>query len=340
MRAARLLLDRDDLVIEEVPTPVPQAGEVLVQVVGAGVCRSDLHILDGAFAESVRRPVTAGHEISGIVTAIGPTARIDVGTPVAVMVGWGCGTCHWCRHGHEQLCPTGREAGSSADGGFAESVLVPDARFLVPLGSIPALNATPLGCAALSAYAAVRRVLPVLVAGSTVVIIGAGGLGQFAIHYARRLSDARVIAVDQRPIALDRASIAGAHQIVLDDPGAARSIGEACGPLGARAVIDFVGSDATLRLAAAITGPRGIIALLGLAGGSIPIGFTTLAPEATFTTVVAGTIGDLTEVVRLGQTGLLDIPRYPYPLDRVNDALADLRAGRIDGRAVIVPKEQ
>ncbi|MBU6244811.1 MAG: alcohol dehydrogenase catalytic domain-containing protein [Actinomycetales bacterium] len=340
MRAARLLPDIDDLVIADVPTPVPQRGQVLVEVVGAGVCRSDLHIVDGAFAESVRRPVTAGHEISGVVAATGPAARIDIGTPVAVMVGWGCGTCHWCRHGHEQLCPAGREAGSTADGGFAEYVLVPDARFLIPLGTIPALDATPLGCAALSAYAGVRRVLPWLEAGSSVVIIGAGGLGQFAIHYARRLSDARVIAVDRRPTALDRARIAGAHQVVLDDPDAAHAIGELCGPLGARAVIDFVGSNESLRLSAAIAGPRGIIALLGLAGGSIPIGFTTLAPEATFTTVVAGTISDLTEVVRLGQTDLLDIPRYAYPLDRVNDALADLRAGRIDGRAVICPREQ
>ena len=183
MLAARLHPGASQLVIEDVPVPEPTGDAVLVRVAGAGVCRSDLHVLDGRFEELVRRPVTMGHEIAGRVAALGPSAAgVEIGEPVAVMVGWGCGFCRWCVSGHEQLCAEGREAGSTADGGFAEYVLVPHRRHLVPLGDLDCLEATPLGCAALSAYAAVKRVRPHLDGAATLVIIGAGGLGQFAVQ--------------------------------------------------------------------------------------------------------------------------------------------------------------
>lgn len=334
MRAARLLPGRDRLVIEQVPRPVPADHEVLVKVSGAGVCRSDIHVLDGLFEHSVARPVTPGHEIAGVVEEIGPgVTSIGVGEAVVVMVGWGCGSCHWCRSGHEQICPNGREAGATVDGGFAEFVLVPHERFAVPIRAIPLAEATPLGCAALSAYAGVQRVLPALAQGGALVVIGAGGLGQYAVHLARRLSDARIIAVDTRPESREQALAAGAHHAVTDRS----DIRDLCEPLGARAVLDFVGTDATLALAAEAVGPRGVIALLGLAGGTLTLGFETLAPEASFTTVVAGTLADLVSLVDVYQSDRLAVPLHPYSLDAVNDALADLRAGRIVGRAVITP---
>ena len=238
MRAARLHPGSNRLLIEELPRPRPQGSEVLVEVVGAGVCRSDVHVLDGQWDHLVRRPVTCGHEIAGRVAELGPQAAgPSPGTAVAVMVGWGCGVCHWCASGHEQLCPQGREAGSTADGGFAEYVLVPDARFLIPLGALDPIAATPLGCAALSAYAGVQRVLPRLSDDGTLVIIGCGGLGQFAIHYARALSTARVVAVDPRPQARRAALALGAQQAIdveVDPRGAKQQVLQLCGPLGAR----------------------------------------------------------------------------------------------------------
>ena len=339
MRAARLFPNATTLEVIDLTTPVPTNDSVRVAVLGAGICHSDLHVLDGQFEHLVRRPVTPGHEIAGVVDAVGPDVQgLDIGTPVAVMVGWGCGRCQWCLTGYEQLCPQGLEAGSTADGGFAEYVLVPHARHVVPLGNISAVEGTPFGCAALCAYAAVQRVLPWLTAGSAVTVVGAGGLGQYAVHYLRSLSDAIVIAVDQRQSALTRAAEAGAHRCVLSHEQVAAEILDYTAGEGCRAVIDFVGSDQTLALAAQTTGTRGVIALLGLSGGHLSYGFESLAPEVTLTTVVAGTLSDLHEVVRLAQTHRLTMPLTTYSLEDINHAIDDLRSGTISGRAVVLPQ--
>lgn len=339
MRAARLIEGRSDLLIQQVEIREPEGTEVLIEVRGAGVCRSDIHTCDGMFDHVTSRPVTLGHEVVGDVVALGQGAHgLDLGTSVVVTVGWGCGRCSWCHSGAEHLCPIGREAGSTADGGFAEYMLVPHSRYLIPIGGIPLTEATPLGCAALSSYAGVRRTLESLSAGGSLVIIGAGGLGLYAIHYARRLSDATVIAVDTRPTAIEDALSAGAHDAVLADDAEGLPT-DALQGMGARAVIDLVGTSGSMSLAASAVGIRGIVVLMGLAGGSIPWSFTTHAPEAQLTTVAAGSIAELTEVVRLAQTSRPPIRISPYSLDAVNVAIADLRAGNVRGRAVIRPEE-
>lgn len=338
MRAARLLPGADRLTVLEVPDPEPTGDALVVRVSGAGVCRSDVHVLDGAFAEVVRRPVTLGHEIAGVVEAIGPDVRdLEIGTPVAVMVGWGCGHCDLCVAGHEQLCPAGHEAGASVDGGFAELVWVPHRRHVVPLGDVNVLDATPFGCAALCAYAALKRVLPWLDGAATIMIVGAGGLGLFGVHYARALTGARVVVVDRRAEARQRALAAGAHDAISPGADAARVFGDLTAGRGAQAVVDFVGSDDSLALAAAAVAPRGVIALLGLAGGELAFRFDTLAPEASITTVVAGTVADLHDVVLLAQREPFTIPFSIYALEDINEALGDLRAGSVGGRAVILP---
>lgn len=339
MRAARLHPGESRLRIEDVPAPGATGDQVVVRVVGAGVCHSDLHLLDGMFAEIMRLPVTMGHEIAGRVEAVGPDVRdLEPGAPVVVMVAWGCGHCRWCVSGHEQLCPAGDEAGATVDGGFAELVLVPHRRHVVPLGSLGPLEASPFGCAALCSYAAVKRVRPLLGGGSSLVVIGIGGLGQYGVQFARRLTGAEVIAVDLEARRLERARALGADHGVLAGSGAADEIRELTSGSGADAVIDFVGTDDTLALAGRVVGSRGQVALLGLAGGAIPFSFSSLAPEASLTTVVAGTVFDLQEVVRIAQTGCLAAELETYPLDVINQALDDLRAGKIAGRAVITPQ--
>jgi len=338
MRAARLHPGERSLRLEDVPVPEPAGDQVLVRVVGAGVCHSDLHVLDGMFDDFMRLPVTMGHEIAGRVEGMGPEVRdLEVGEPVAVMVGWGCGHCEWCVSGHEQLCPSGDEAGATKNGGFAEFVLVPHRRHLVPLGSLDPLEATPFGCAALCSYAAVKRVRPYVSGGSTFVIVGAGGLGQYGIQFARVLTGATVIAVDLREERLARALELGADHGVVGGPGAAGEILERSAGRGADAVVDFVGTDDSLALAARVVGRRGLVALLGLAGGSVPFGFSALAPEASLTTVVAGTVLDLQEVVRLAQAGRIASMIEAYPLEAIGNALSHLRAGRVEGRAVVTP---
>ncbi|MFN0152971.1 MAG: alcohol dehydrogenase catalytic domain-containing protein [Gaiella sp.] len=337
MLAARLHPGRSTLSLEDVSTPEPVGTEVLVEVIACGVCRSDLHILDGAFRDTMQLPVTMGHEIVGRVAAAGPYAgAVPLDEHVAVMAGWGCGHCRTCVSGREQICPDGNEAGATRDGGFAEYVLVPHRRHLVSLDGLDPLQATPLGCAALSAFAAVRRVAPAVLPGAAVVVIGIGGLGGFAVQLVPALTGGRVIAVDSNPERLAQAQALGATAILADAQAPAH-IRELTGGDGAAAVIDLVGTDETLALAAGVVGRRGIVALLGLAGGSFRFSFESLAPEASLTTVVAGTIADLHDVARLARQGAIHAPVTLYPLAEIDRALADLAAGIVIGRAAVVP---
>jgi propanol-preferring alcohol dehydrogenase len=338
MLAARLHEGEARLRLEDVPVPEPIGDQVLVRVVGAGVCRSDVHVLDGMFDDLVRRPVTLGHEIAGRVEAMGPeVGGLEPGDAVVVSVGWGCGHCEWCVSGHEQLCPAGDEAGATLDGGFAEYVLVPHRRHVVPLGSLAPLEATPFGCAALCSYAATRRVQPFLGGAATCVIIGGGGLGQYGIQLVRLLTGATIVAVEAREERLPRLRDLGADHALRPGPETVAEIAELTRGRGAEAVIDFVGSDDSLALAARAVGRRGLVALLGLAGGTVPFGFFAAAPEAALTTVVAGTLLDLHAVVRLAQAGHFSGRIQTYPLGRIEDALDDLRFGRVEGRAVVTP---
>lgn len=338
MLAARLNPGESRLRLEQVSIPEPAGDEVLVRVAGAGICRSDLHVLDGEFDELVRRPVTPGHEIAGRVEATGRDVReLEPGEPVVVSVAWGCGHCEWCVSGHEQLCPAGDEAGATLDGGFAEYVLVPHRRHVVPLGSLDPVQATPFGCAALCSYAAARRVAPFLSGGATCVIVGGGGLGQYGIQFVRLLTGASITAVEPRADVHDRLRALGADHVLTPGPEAQEAIRELTSGRGAEAVVDFVGADDSLALAAGIVATRGIVALLGLAGGQAPFRFFGSSPEASYTTVVAGTLLDLQEVVRLGQSGRFSGAIQTYPLARIEDALDDLRAGRVEGRAVVLP---
>lgn len=342
MKAARLYEYGQPLRIVDVAIPEPEADEVLIRVAGAGICRSDLYVIDGDLPEYVSLPVTMGHEIAGWVERADPRAHTpQAGTAVAVMVGWGCGSCQWCITGHEQICPNGHEAGSTQDGGFADYVLVPNPRHLVPLGDLDPVRAAPLGDAGISSYAAVMRVREYLVGGATIVIIGVGGLGQMAIQIAREITGARIIAVDQRRDQLDRAAGLGAAQTIL---AAADNVADTVAEIrsatsgeGAHAVLDFVGTDESLTLATQTVRQRGIIAMLGLAGGHVSFGFYSQAPEAVLTTVFAGTRSDLDGVVALAREQRIETLVTTYPLADVNRALDDLRAGRIEGRAVITP---
>jgi propanol-preferring alcohol dehydrogenase len=338
LRAARLHEGERELRLVDVPVPKPQGDAVLVRVAGAGVCHSDLHVLDGMFADAMKLPVTMGHEIAGWVEELGPDARdIEVGEPVVVMVGWGCGYCEWCVAGRDQLCVRGDEAGATLDGGFAEFVLVPHRRYVVPLGSLDPREASAFGCAGLCSYAAVKRVSPHLRGASTLAIIGVGGLGQYAVQLAQRLTGASIVAVDLTENRLTRARELGAHHSVVAGAAAKEEILELTGGRGAQAVVDFVGTDDSLALASSIVGKRGLVALLGLVGGSVPFGFFSLAPEASLTTVVAGTVLDLQELVAIAQQHPLSAQLTTYPLESIGQALDDLRAGRVAGRAVVVP---
>jgi propanol-preferring alcohol dehydrogenase len=227
--------------------------------------------------------------------------------------------------------------GLGRDGGMAEFMLVPDARLLVPLGGLDPRDAAPLTDAALTPYHAVKRSLPLLVPGSTAVLIGIGGLGHLGVQIVRAVSPARVVAVDLSAEKLRLASAVGAHETVKSGPAAAEAIRDLTHGLGAELVVDFVGADATMALAAAAVRRGGDAAIVGLGGGTLRYGLGTLPFDATLTTPYWGTAAELREVLALARAGAITARTQHFPLDRVEEAYAALRDGTLDGRAVICP---
>ena len=344
MLAARLHAPGEALRLVEVPRPEPTGSEVLVRVAGCGVCHTDLHIVDGTQTR-VELPLTLGHEVAGYVEAAGPAsgpalrrAGVAIGDPVLVFGGWGCGSCRECLGGAEQRCERSRAPGFQRDGGYAEAMLVPHARHLVPLGSLDPVRAAPLADAGVTPYRAVRRAEPWLTAGARVLLIGCGALGQFALQYLRLVppdgSDLRVAVRELDAARLERAASLGADVGLLDgDAAMARDA------LGAAAdvILDFVGNDRTLELSSELVAPGGLVMLVGEAGGHLAFGFDRPGVESWLTTVAWGSHADLRDVVRLAQGGRLEWNVERVPLRDVADAHARLRAGEVDGRLVLVP---
>jgi len=317
VRAARLHRFGAPLEVDWIPVPEPAGEEVLVKVVAAGVCHTDLHLIAGAYPD-LPLPRVLGHEIAGVAEGLGD---------VLVYASWGCGECRLCRRGEEQLCPGAQEAGWLRDGGYAEYVLVPSRRYLLPLEGLDPVLAAPLADAGVTPYRAVRRMAPWLEADARVVVIGIGGLGQFALQYLRLLTKARIVAVDRDPRKLGRALELGAAEAL--EPEDVQ--GEA------RAVLDLVGSDETLALAGRLVARGGIVVQVGEAGGYIATGFGRFPHEATFTTSVWGTLEELCDVIELARRGQISWEVETLPLPAVNQALERLRRGDVGGRLVLTP---
>lgn len=345
MRALQFTQWQQPPELRDVPDPDPGPGEVVVKIGGAGACHSDLHVMD-EFEEGMmpfELPFTLGHENAGWVHALGAgVTGVEVGEPVAVYGPWGCGRCVRCRRGMENYCVRAAEIGAAGgglgrDGGMAEYQLVPDARFLVPLGDLHPVQAAPLTDAALTPYHAVVRSLPLLGAGSSAVVIGAGGLGHMAIQILRAITPATVIAVDQRTEALRLAQEIGAHHGVQSGDAAAEQIRDLTGGQGADLVLDLVGGDATLALSAAVVRVLGHLTIVGIGGGTLPVGFFSVPYEASVATTYWGSIPELMEVITLARQGHLAAHVTTFPLAEATSAYDRLRRGEVQGRAVIVP---
>lgn len=316
MRALVLRRFDQPLALEHRADLRPVGEQRLVRVTAAGVCGSDVHIAAGQ--TSVRLPLVLGHEITGHCQEMGD---------VLVYAAWGCGGCRHCRSGEEQLCPRGVAAGWEVDGGFAEALLVPSSRYLLPLGGLDPVRAAPLADAGVTSYRAVRHVAPRLGPGTVAVVIGAGGLGQFAIQYVRRLTDSHLIAVEVDDAKRARALDLGADEAVRPDD-LDRQV---------TAVLDFVGTDATLALAARTVQSGGYVVLIGEAGGRLDYHFRALPLEATLMTSVWGSRDDLDTVLRMARNNELLWDVQTLPLERANEALERLRGGAVTGRLVLVP---
>lgn len=342
MHAARLHEYGKPLVIDEVPKPTPGAGQVVIRVEGAGFCHSDLHVISGEIPILPRMPITLGHENAGTVSAVGAGVNaVKEGDRVAVYGGWGDGYCDYCVAGEENLCVNAQWVGlSQHEGGYAEYLLVPHERYLVPLKTLETRVAAPLTDAALTPYRAVTRALPYIKPDYPVLVIGCGALGQFGIKILRLLCGADIIAVDLDDKKLAAARDAGAtHTINAGDADAAGKILELARGIGVSAAFDFVGADATLALAVGSTRQAGRVVQIGLAGGTAHLTvLKTAKPEVTFSTSWWGNIRELREVLTLAETGrLTPIPLEFWPLDQINEVYRRMKHGEVPGRAVITP---
>ncbi|MGW3820059.1 NAD(P)-dependent alcohol dehydrogenase [Streptomyces sp. NPDC005046] len=327
-----------------VPDPEPGPGQVLLKVTAAGVCHSDIAVMSWP-AESFpyALPLTLGHEGTGTVAALGDgVSGIGEGDAVAVYGPWGCGICAKCAEGKENYCLRAdelgiRPPGLGAPGAMAEYLLVDDARHLVPIDGLDPVAAVPLTDAGLTPYHAIKRSLPKLLPGSTAVVIGTGGLGHVAIQLLRAMTSARVIALDVSEDKLALARTVGAHEAVLSDAGAAAKVRELTGGLGAQAVFDFVGAEPTVRTAGAVAAVEADISIVGIGGAALPVGFGTLPFEVSVTAPYWGSRGELIEVLDLARAGSVRVHTETYSLDEAPLAYERLHAGKVEGRAVILP---
>jgi alcohol dehydrogenase, propanol-preferring len=341
MRAAVLDKVGGPLTVREVPTPRPGPGEVLVRVGASGLCHSDLHMREGAFPGLPKAlPWVMGHENAGTVAELGAgVSGIQVGDRVVVFGGWGCGMCRLCLGGSEQLCNLLTWVGIGAPGGYAEYLVVPSPRHLVRLTTLDLAMAAPLSDAALTPYRAVKKARGRLVPGTTAVSIGVGGLGQFGVQFLRRMTPSQVIAIDPMSSRRARAQELGADAVFdSGDASLAEDIRElAARRRGADVVIDYVGSDETLALAASVIGPEGLVVLVGLAGGSASFSYFGWPAEATVTYSRWGSRCDLEEVIAMAESARLNVLKEAFALEDIDQGFEKLERNEVDGRAVVLP---
>jgi len=326
----------------EAAIPEPGPGQVVIKIGGAGACHSDLHLMDWPEGQLPwQLPFTLGHENAGWIQKLGAgVTGFREGDAVLGYGPWGCGTCRPCRLGRENYCDHAAEIGAMGgglgrDGGMAEYMLVPSARFLVPLGGIDPVQAAPLADAALTPYHAIRTSRDRLPPGGVAVVIGVGGLGQMAIQLLRVTTAAHIVAVDKDPQRLELAKRLGAEIGILSDDDAVAKIRRETG--GAHVVYDMVGNDATLAMGAKSLRAEGRLVIIGLALGALPVNFFSIPSGAQVATSYWGTVPELMELVELARSQRIRMEVETFPLDRALEAYAKLRRGEIRGRAVIVP---
>ena len=337
------------LQMNEAEAPKPQGTQVLLKMLAAGVCHSDLHIWDGYYEigggkrlmladRGIKLPLTMGHENVGEVVALGPDAKdVKVGDVRLVNPWMGCGECKVCRRGDENLCLKPQNVGVFSQGGYATHMLVPSHRHLFDIGKLSPTDAAPLACSGVTAFSALKKI-PTL-KDEPVVIIGAGGVGLMGVTLARKMGAKDVIIVDIDAGKRDAAMKAGATAAV--DGGATDAVAQiqkATGG-GAWGVIDFVGSGATVNLAVNAIIKGGAIVVVGLYGGDVTVPTPYLPLRAmTLRGSYVGSQSDMAELLDLvNRTGMPPVPIKTRPLEEVNATLNDLRAGKIVGRVVVTP---
>jgi D-arabinose 1-dehydrogenase-like Zn-dependent alcohol dehydrogenase len=349
MRMFQVCVCGEPLQCNEAPTPTPKGSEVLLKVLAAGVCHSDLHLADGYFDlgggkrlsladRGMKLPVTLGHENVGEVVAVGPDAKgVKIGARMLADPWIGCGTCDACRRGEDNLCRAMRSLGVFSNGGYADHIMVPHSKYLFDISNMPADRAAPLACSGVTTFGALKKV-PTLKTEPT-VIIGAGGLGLMCLALHQKMDGHSAIVVDIDPAKRETARQAGAAHVVDGGaPDASQQIVSLTNG-GAWAVIDLVGSSQTARFGydSLIKGGKYII--VGLYGGEFTVSLPPIPMRAlTIQGSYVGSVHEMAELMELvRRTGLPPVPVATRPLDDVNAVMSELRAGKVIGRVVLRP---
>lgn len=350
MRCHQLVAFGEGLQAQTQRVPEPTGTEVLVRVLAAGVCHSDLHLVDGfydlgsgrrlSFTGRIDLPITPGHETAGQVAAMGPDATGVVIGQACLVCSWiGCGSCEACRAGDEQLCADARTLGFKRDGGYADYVVVPHPRYLIDIGNMDPAAAAPLVCAGLTAFSAIRK-LAALPDRAPIVLIGAGGLGLIALRILAMLGGRGAVVVEPDTARREAARAAGALACFDPaDPGAMDHIRKAIpGPI--LGVIDFAGTGDTVALSIELLDRTGQLVVVGLIGGAASIPVPLLPLKAlTIQGSYVGSPAELRQLVALVRDrGLLPMPIDRRPLAEADSALQDLRRGAVTGRIVLEPE--
>ena len=342
MIAARLHEYHGALKVEEVDEPkVTEPFDVVVKIGAAGLCRTDLHIQEGQWAEKsqVKLPYTPGHENAGWVHEVGSgVTNVEVGDTVIVHPFITCGLCRPCRRGDDMHCVNGSFPGIDRDGGFAD-LLLTNARSVVKLDpSLDPKDIAALADAGLTAIHAVKKAVPVLGAGTRVVVIGAGGLGHIGIQCLRAYTPAEIIVVDPSEKALALAGELGAdHTVKVEGSSHIDTVQELTDGMGAEAIIDFVGEKGAVEDGVAMIQDGGFFYVIGY-GQNIDIPtIDVISREISFIGNLVGTYVDLQDLMTLTAQGQVTLHTTTYPLDAINDAMGDLDNGRLQGRGILVP---
>ncbi|HKF92547.1 MAG TPA: NAD(P)-dependent alcohol dehydrogenase [Acidimicrobiia bacterium] len=342
MKAARLHEYHQALKLDEVDEPKATGPfDVVVKIGAAGLCRTDLHIQEGQWAEKseVVLPYTPGHENAGWVHEIGSgVSNVEVGDTVIVHPFISCGLCTPCRRGDDMHCVNGSFPGIDRDGGFAE-LLLTSARSVVRLDpSLQPAEIAALADAGLTAIHAVKKAIPVLGAGTKAVVIGAGGLGHIGIQCLKAYTPTEIIVVDPNEKALALAKELGAdHTIKVEGSKHIGAVQELTDGMGAEAIIDFVGEKGAVEDGVAMIQDGGFYYVIGY-GQNIDIPtIDVISREISFIGNLVGTYADLQDLMTLTAQGKVTLHTTTYPLDAINDAMADLDGGRLQGRGILLP---
>ena len=342
MRAVRLHAYHKPPTVDEVDEPkVAGPLDVVVKVGGAGVCRTDLHIILGQWdaAMSPTLPYTIGHENAGWVHEIGSAVtNVAVGDTVILHPTPTCGLCRACRAGQDMHCSNSSFPGLDGSAGGMAEYLLSSARACVKLDpSTEPKDVAALADAGITAYHAVRKVIPLLWPGTTCVVIGAGGLGHIGIQCLAALTATNIVVVDRNADALALAQDLGAHHTALADGTQVDQVLDLTGGEGADIVLDFVAEEGAENDGFAMTRAGGSYSVIGY-GGSLTIPtLDIISTERNILGNIVGTYNELAELMVLAQTGRVTLHTKIYPLDAAQDALADLDAGKVRGRAILVP---